>query len=86
MGKHLLRRGTAIGALIHETQNSENKADFIHKLGIAQKKCDETAYSLELLRGTNYLTEKEFEDIHCDAIEVLKMLRSDIITSKRNNS
>lgn len=86
MSKQLLRSGTAVGALVREAQNAESKADFIHKLGIAQKECDETAYWLELLRETNYLTEKEFENIYNDTIEMLKMLRSAIITSKKNNS
>jgi len=45
----LLRSGTAVGALIRETQNAESKIDFIHKVGIAQKECDEFLYWLELL-------------------------------------
>jgi four helix bundle protein len=40
LSKQLLRSGTAVGALIREAQNAESKADFIHKLGIAQKECD----------------------------------------------
>lgn len=55
LSKQLLRSGTAIGALIREAQNAESKADFIHKLGIAQKECDETIYWLELLKEINYL-------------------------------
>jgi four helix bundle protein len=44
LSKQLLRSGTAVGALIREAQNAESKADFIHKLGIAQKENDETLY------------------------------------------
>jgi len=44
LSKQLLRSGTAVGALIREAQNAESKADFIHKLAIAQKECDETSY------------------------------------------
>lgn len=40
LSKQLLRSGTAVGALVREAQNAESKADFIHKLGIAQKECD----------------------------------------------
>jgi len=46
LSKQLLRSGTAVGALVREAQNAESKADFIHKLGIAQKECDETIYWL----------------------------------------
>ncbi|MGV0754001.1 four helix bundle protein [Empedobacter brevis] len=47
MSKQLLRSGTAIGALVRESQNDESSKDFIHKLSIAQKECDETLYWLE---------------------------------------
>lgn len=67
LSKQLLRSGTAIGALVRESQNAESKADFIHKLSIAQKECDETIYWLELLKGTNYLREREFENIYKEA-------------------
>lgn len=86
LSKQLLRSGTAIGALAREAQNSESTKDFIHKLGIAQKECDESIYWLELLKETDYLNDKEFESINTEAIELLKMLRSAIITSKKNNS
>lgn len=51
LSKQLLRSGTAIGALIREAQNAESKVDFIHKLSIAQKECDETIYWLDLFKG-----------------------------------
>lgn len=83
MSKQLLRSGTAIGALVREAQNAESKQDFIHKLGIAQKECDETLYWLELLRKTEYITKTEFESIYADALVLLKMIRSAIITTKK---
>lgn len=88
LSKQLLRSGTAIGALVREAQNAESVADFIHKLSIAQKECDETIYWLALLKETDFLTEQEFFSIHDQANELLKMIRSAIITikSRRNNS
>ena len=83
--KQLLRSGTSIGANIREAQNAESKADFIHNLGIAQKECDESLYWIELLKATDFISENEFQSIHSEATEVLKMLRSAIITSKKNN-
>ena len=87
LSKQLLRSGTAIGALVREAINAESTKDFIHKLSIAQKECDETCYWLELLKETNYLTETAFTSIYNDAIEVLKIIRSIIlnIKSKANN-
>ena len=84
MSKQLLRSGTSIGANIREGQNAQSKADFIHKLSISQKECDETLYWLELLHQSGFLEEKEFTTIHGDANELLKMLRSSILTTKQN--
>ena len=85
LSKQLLRSGTAVGALVREAQNAESSADFVHKLGVAQKENDETLYWLELLFETNYLDENEYNSIQNDANELLKMMRSAIITSKRKN-
>jgi four helix bundle protein len=44
MSKQVLRCGTSVGANIREAEYSESKADFIHKLSIAQKEINETIY------------------------------------------
>jgi len=82
MSKQLMRSGTAVGALIREAEHAESKADFIHKMAIAQKECNETAYWLELLHQSEYLSNKEFEAIISEQIEISKLLASIIITSK----
>lgn len=86
LSKQLLRSGTAFGALVREAQNAESKADFIHKLAIAQKECDESIYWIELLKQTEYLNENEFEDISMGATELLKMIKSAILTTKQKHS
>ena len=68
---------------MREALNAESQADFVHKLAIAQKECDETIYWLELLKETNFITEMEFKSINNDAIENLKIIRSIILTSKK---
>lgn len=84
MSKQLLRSGTSIGANIREGQNAQSKPDFIHKFSIAQKECDETLYWLELLHQSGFFEEKEFTTSHNEASELLKMLRSSILTTKQN--
>lgn len=83
ISKQLLRSGTSVGANVRESQNAESKADFIHKLAIAQKECDESLYWLELLKETDYLNQKEFDSLHADATAILKIIRSIILTSKK---
>lgn len=82
LSKQLLRSGTSIGANIREAKNAESPKDFIHKLHIAQKECDESLYWLELLFETKYLNEKEFSSINSEATEILKIIKSSIITKK----
>jgi four helix bundle protein len=42
IANQLLKSGTSVGANIWEAQNSESKADFIHKMKIAAKEGEET--------------------------------------------
>ena len=83
LSKQILRSGTSIGANVREAINAESIGDFIHKLSIEQKECDETMYWIELLKDTNYVNQQEFTSIHTDANELLKIIRSIILTSKR---
>lgn len=82
LSKQFLRSGTAVGALVREGQNAESKKDFIHKYHIAQKECDETIYWLYLLNETDYLDHELAEKLLTNAKEILRMLRSAILTTK----
>lgn len=82
LSKQLLRSGTAIGAMYREAEFAESKSDFIHKLAIAQKECNESLYWLELLKVTDYLKEEEFQSLHENASELMKLLTSSIKTAK----
>ena len=53
IARQLLKSGTSIGANVREAQNSESKADFIHKLKIAAKEADETEYWLLLCQHSS---------------------------------
>lgn len=82
ISKQLLRSGTAIGALVRESEHAESKADFIHKLSISLKEANESDYWLELLFRSNYIDEKQFNAYKIDIEEILKLLVSIIKTSK----
>jgi four helix bundle protein len=86
MSKQLLRSGTSVGANIREAKNAESTNDFIHKLGIAQKECDETLYWLELLKETEFLDEQTFLELSDQASQILRMIRSTILTIKQKKS
>jgi len=84
LSRQLLRSGTSVGAMVREAEHSESKADFIHKMAIAQKEINETIYWLELLKETDYLTIEQFESNNADAVELIKMTTSIIKTTKSN--
>lgn len=85
MSKQLLRSGTAIGALVRESEHVESTADFIHKLSIALKEANETDYWIELLFQSKYLSESEYNSIKTDSEEILKLLVSIIKSTKQNS-
>jgi len=84
LSKQVLRSGTAIGALYREAEHSESKQDFIHKLSIAQKECNETIYWLDLLKATNYIEAIEYNSISNDCDELMALLVSIIKSTKGN--
>ena len=61
---------------------TEKKKEFILKLQIALKECSETAFWLELLHETDYLTPQEFSSIYSECEVILRMLTSSITTLK----
>ncbi|MNX57922.1 hypothetical protein D3C86_887480 [compost metagenome] len=84
LSKQLLRSGTSIGAMIREAEHAESRQDFVHKFSIAQKEANEVVYWLELLKATDYLNDKEFENINTDAIAILKLITSIIKNHKKS--
>lgn len=84
ISNQVLKSGTSIGANIREAINAESSADFIHKLSISQKEADETLYWLELLRDSKILDHQHVQSVYDDGVELLKILRSIIISKKKN--
>lgn len=84
MSKQLLRSGTAIGALVREAEFGQSKPDFISKMSIALKEANETEYWLSLLKDSQYLEQKSFENIWNDCKEIIALLVSTVKTSKLN--
>ncbi len=82
LSKQVLRSGTSIGANVSEGLQGMSKKDFIAKLSIALKEAQETSYWLRLLNETDYLNESEFESLHPEVIEIIKILTSILKTSR----
>ncbi len=85
MAKQLLRSGTSIGANVHEAEVAMSKSEFVSKLNISLKEANETDYWIELLHETEYISNSQYESIHTDCVELIKLLISIIKSTKSNN-
>ena len=83
--RQLMRSGTAISALFQESRHAESRADFIHKLAIAQKECNESVYWINLLFDSGKMTPENNKELKAEATELLKMLTTMIKTAKQNS-
>lgn len=83
LSEQILKSGTSIGAMVRKAGQAESRTDFIDKLAMAKKEINETIYWLELLKATKYLSEKEFTNIHRDAVELVKIMTAILSTAKR---
>ena len=86
LSKQILRSGTSIGANVREAVYAASRKDFINKLHIALKEANETAYWIELLGATEYLTQDMSTSIHQDCIELRKTAHSDSKKVQKNAS
>ena len=68
MLNQVFRSGTAVGALVSEATYAQSPADFVNKLSIALKECNETHYWLNILRDTDYISEMEYESMSMQGV------------------
>ena len=80
----LLRSGMSIGANYAEAECAISDNDFLAKLYISLKECNETLYWLRLLRKVNDIDEQQFHSFYKDGEELKKLFVSIIKTKRRN--
>ena len=74
ISKQLLRSGTSIGANLAESECAMSRKDFLAKVYISLKECNEALYWLELLYDTEYLRLEEYQSMYADCKELQRML------------
>lgn len=84
IAKQLLKCGTSIGANVMEAQSAESKADFLHKLIIADKEAHETWYWLYLCNESEGHTLNSA--IQEKLNEIMRLLNAIIISSGKKES
>jgi four helix bundle protein len=83
IANQIIRSGTSIGANVHEAQNCESRADFIHKMKIAAKEAEETEYWLLLCK---YSESYPYKESLLEQLKQIQKLLSSIITSTKRNA
>ena len=82
----LLRSGTSVGANVHEAQYAQGTKDFISKLEIALKECNESDYWIDLLYETESISKEDFNNLKSGIIELRRMLVSSVNTLKNKQN
>ncbi|MCL1902011.1 MAG: four helix bundle protein [Alphaproteobacteria bacterium] len=72
--KQILRSGTSIGANLAEAKYASSRKDFLSKNTIALKECSETLFWLKKLKNSDILTQEQFDSMHKDCEELVKLL------------
>jgi len=74
IGRQLLKSGTSIGANYREANRAESKADFTHKVNVAEKEAAETVYWLELCIEAGFGASAQTQKLTQEARELLAIL------------
>ncbi len=82
LANQLLRAGTSVGANVWESQSAESKADFIHKLKVADKELKESQYWLLLCHSAPTLATPT--QLIEQSMEIQKVISSIIISTKKS--
>lgn len=80
----LLRSGTSVGANLAEATYGLSKKDFLFKISIALRECNETSHWIENLFRSRYITKKQFDSIKGDCDEIGRILTKIVKTTKSN--
>lgn len=83
IGKQYLKAATSIGANIEEAQGSESRADFIHKIGIAQKEARESLFWLRLLADSRIVPLSRLGPLIRENDELVAVITAIILSTKR---
>lgn len=90
MGRHiagqLVRCGTSSPPNYDESGAAESRADFIHKLSIAQKELRETRGWLRFIVTAELLTADRMDEVADEAEQLCRILEKSVLTAKAPSS
>jgi four helix bundle protein len=89
-GRHIamqiMRSGSAAAPNYAEARGAESRADFIHKLGIAQKELNETSVWLRVLLQLSLGKTDRIVALYQENLELARIITASITTAKKSLS
>ena len=82
--RQLMRSSTSIGAMCAESEHAQSKSDFINKLSIARKECNESMYWIAMMFEVGLIKENVAERLGAQAEELMRILTASIKTAQAN--
>jgi len=82
ISRQYLRAATSVGANIEEAQASESRADFVHKLGIAQKEARESLFWLRLLADSAIVPASRLNPLMRESQEIIAVITAIVVSTK----
>ncbi len=82
----LVRSGTSVGANISEANYAVSRADFINKLQLALKECNESYYWLSIFSKSKIIKENEYQSIISKCNKIRFLLITSLKTAKTNDN
>ena len=81
----VIKSATSMGANDQEADGSESRKDFIAKYSIVKKETKETNYWLRVIEDTNPTIKERIVGLKKEGLELVKIVSSIIISTKRKN-
>lgn len=82
ISSQLIRSGTSIGANVFEAQNGASNRDFLNKMKIAAKECDETMFWFIVCYRSKHLVSPD-KEMNENLESITKILSKIISTTKK---
>lgn len=82
LSRKVLDAGTAIGVLVEEGRQGDDRSEFAAKYSVANKEAFKTHYWLRLIRDAGFIGEKQAQSLLDDCDELKKLLIASIKTTR----
>jgi four helix bundle protein len=83
-GRRLLRAGIRAGANYRAVVPGPLRADFLSRMGIVEKECDEALYWIDVLAELGLTSSRRVEQLRSEANEIIAITVSSIKTARKS--